>query len=236
MKWLIPISVTVLCITLAVCAVVLTWNIRIGIHNANDIGQDVKEYVHAEKATLEDPRNAKAIEAATQVGAVFNASGRLLNTQTLPRANKVLDALTAEAVALKVTTDESTRQLRQNGDSANGVLVAARSTVTVLGAVADKLGIDMGTLTLAIQKTSDTANLTVAEITKRVADPKFDEVLDGVLAAETSLTHVAGEVALASDRLPEIAADLRKVTKASGRFANAYWIAKILAILLPLVP
>lgn len=235
-EWIKAGAVAVLCITLAVCAGVLTWNARIGIHSFNDTLADVKEYVHSEKATLEDPRNAKAIEAATQVGAVFNASGRLLNTQTLPRANKVLDALQAEAIALKATTDESTRQLKQNGDNANLVLIAAKDTVAGLGRAAERLGVDTTTLTKAIADSAAELNMTVAEVTKRVADPRFDTMLDAAVSGITHIDHISAEIALASDRLPEVADDLHKVSKAAGRFSNAYWVGRIISLIIPVIP
>src|SRR5262252_5983829 len=99
--WLLPLSSSILCLTLAICAAIITHNLRIGIHQLNDTLTDAKAYVHSEKDRLEDPKNAKALDAAIQAGAVLNASGRYLNTQLLPAGLRTLNAATDTIAELK---------------------------------------------------------------------------------------------------------------------------------------
>src|SRR5215813_7575445 len=76
------------------------WNGRILAHsledaagNVKDMSAEAKDWFHAEHERASSPKNLKALDAAIQTGAVFNASGRLLNTQTIPRLNKGIDQL-----------------------------------------------------------------------------------------------------------------------------------------------
>jgi len=51
----------------------------------------VSDYSREQIARLRDPKQQKALDAGIQTMAVFNGTGRLINTQVLPRAMRVLD-------------------------------------------------------------------------------------------------------------------------------------------------
>ncbi len=61
---------------------------------------DLRLYADEQIVRLRDPRNSKAIDAAIQTAAVFNGTGRLINTQVIPRVMKTLDGLAESTASL----------------------------------------------------------------------------------------------------------------------------------------
>lgn len=59
-----------------------------------------RDYSRVQLARLRDRCNSKAIDAAIQAAAVFNATGRLINTQLIPRGMLTLDGLAESAASL----------------------------------------------------------------------------------------------------------------------------------------
>ena len=114
------LGVVLICILLN-----LWWNTRLLMQNSQETLKNlrdtttlVKDYIAAEKARLENPMNTKAIDAAIQMGGVWNGVGKATNTLVIPRILKQLDSATASTDALTTFirgmdagTRESFRQL-----------------------------------------------------------------------------------------------------------------------------
>src|SRR5262245_30157228 len=113
-------AVAILCLTLSVCLIAGTIDYRrrsaqVGqtLDNLSHTTADLREYIAVQKASLEDPRNKKALDAAIQAGAVANGMLRLINTQTIPRFNRGLDALSGAGEDLRSF-------IARTNDSVNG--------------------------------------------------------------------------------------------------------------------
>jgi len=230
MNWIKPISVAVLCFTLSVCAIVLTWNARIGIHSINSTLEDFKEYVHTEKATLEDPRNAKAIEAATQVGAVFNASGRLLNTQTLPRANKVLDALTGATLDLAAFTRHTDSAVNEKVlPAATTMIDSGRDALIALVKLQDKFGVDADTAMEALKQASEKTGKGIDALTQQIANPSWSEAADNIAKTTGQSLLVVQDLHDTTKQMPHIMAQVDKTATNISKFSKASIIAGIIS-------
>ena len=230
-------SIAAFFLTLAVCAIVATRDFHSitgeahgPLTSLNGAASDVAEYVRTEKHRLEDPKNEKALDAAIQVGAVFNASGRLLNREVLPRLWREIDSLHTGTDAMTAFVQHSDASLNE------GLLPALTKT-------ADRFGVTIDELDRAIKLASDQTGLSLQEIQRRMADPRWDALMDSL--ADTS-KHVDGasvqiegtmtNINRASANLPDIAESLSKIAKTSSKFAKAYWLSRIISVFLPLVP
>jgi hypothetical protein len=240
-------------LTLAVCAIVAThdWHSITGeLHGtlvtANGTVGDIAAYVHAEKMRIEDPKNQKAIDAAIQLGAVFNGSGRLLNKEVLPRLWSEIDALHAGTDNLALFVKHSDDSLNRQGVpflTPPGVLPAAAMTIS-------KFGVTTDALNQAIDQVVSTTGVARDEVLRKMNDPRFGELLDEAVAlarktnatmdqVDGTMTEVhatAGNVETASEQLPDIAASLAKIAKTTSQFSKAYWLSRIISVFLPLVP
>ena len=231
------VAIAVFFLTLAVCAIVVTHDFHSVTGEAhgplaslNGAASDVAEYVRTEKARLEDPKNEKALDAAIQVGAVFNASGRLLNREVLPRLWKEIDSLHTGTDALTAFVQHSDASLNQ------GLLPALTKT-------ANRFGVTIDELDHAIKIASDQTGLSLREIQRRMADPRWDALMDSLVDTGKHVDGTAAQVEgtmanvnKASANLPDIAESLSKIARTTSKFSKAYWLSRIISVFLPLVP
>lgn len=189
-----------------------------------------REYSQEEVAQLQSPRTQKAIEAAIEVGATAKASLLLVNKQLLPRTWKAVDSLRDATGRISDLTAHTDTQLNQQVMPGFADLI--RNSIKL----ENQLGIDVEELGDAIKLTSQQTGLSLQEIQKRIADPRFDNILDSLAGTAGHLNGTTAEIEEASRKLPEIADALAKISTTSSRFSKAYWVARILSILVPLVP
>jgi hypothetical protein len=200
------------------------------IDNVNGASLAWRVYSEKQTAQLESPKTQKAIEAAIEVGAAAKGSLLLVNTQLLPRAWKEVDALHVATDKLAAFTEHTDTSVNQT------MMPELARLLHNLGDVPIKLGVDMDTIAEALKLTSQNTGLTLQAVQKRIADPRFDQLFDQVLTGTAHLVATAAQIEEASKRLPEIAEALAKISKTTSRFTKAYWIARILSILIPLIP
>jgi uncharacterized protein YoxC len=190
------IAFACLAIALAGCAVLLTHDVHSltgaahgTLNNVNAATGTLADYARDESTLLRSPKNQAALDAAVQLGGVFNGSGRLLNTQVIPRAMKTLDGLTAETASLKTLTDTLNIRSATLLDSANTSVTALTRFINNTGA---------GTTTLLANGSVMVTDLD-AKTTKLVND--FDVLtvgpdgLQGLVAkGNTSVTEINGSL------------------------------------------
>src|SRR5215472_16340092 len=206
------VAIAVFFVTLAVCAIVVTHDFHSVTGEAhgplaslNGAASDVAEYVRTEKTRLEDPKNEKALDAAIQVGAVFNASGRLLNREVLPRLWKEIDSLHTGTDALTAFVQHSDASLNERD---GGLLPALTKT-------ANPFGVTIEELNQASKIASDQTGLSLKEIQRRMADPRWDALMDSLVDTSRHVDGTAAQVEgtmtnvnKASANLPEMAESL----------------------------
>jgi hypothetical protein len=165
-----------------------------------------------------------------EVGATAKASLLLINTQLLPKTWKAVDSLKEATGRISDLTAHTDTQLNQQ--IMPGFADLIRNSIKL----ENQLGIDVEELGDAIKLTSQQTGLSLQEIQKRIADPRFDTILDTLAGTASHLNGTTAEIEAASRRLPEIADALAKISKTTSRFSKAYWVARILSIVVPLVP
>ena len=189
-----------------------------------------REYSEEQTGQLKSPRTQKAIESAIEVGATARASLLLVNTQLLPRTWKAVDSLREATGRISDLTAHTDAQLNQQVMPGFADLI--RNSIKL----ENQLGVDAEELGDAIKLTSQQTGLSLQEIQNRMADPRFDSILDSLAGSAAHMNGTSAEIGAASQRLPEIADALAKISKTTSRFSKAYWVARILSIVVPLVP
>lgn len=237
------ISIAVFFLVASIALVIAIHNGRILAHslehtagNLDDMSGQAKEAFRSYREQASSPKNQASLDAAIQLGAVWNATGREMNTQVLPRFWKLLDTTRETTAKVGTVADQTRETVKAGGDSTNAVLASLRATLDSLHVASDKLGVDLGTLGDAVRDMSQSSGLAISEVTRRIADPRFDLILDSATEGIQHLNGTAIEIEKASKALPEIAAALEKISTTTSRFTKAYWVARILSIVVPLVP
>ena len=130
---------------------------------------ELRDYSREQLTRLRDPRNSKAIDAAIQTAAVFNGTGRLINTQLIPRAMKTLDGLA-----------ESTESLNRMIQETNQSLNAEIAPEAVSG---------LENLNKSLQEASGRANANLDDIHRLLSDPSLAQDQQEMMAI---LQHTDG--------------------------------------------
>lgn len=216
---LLPLVLLCLCIN-------LWWNTRLlmqssqeTMKNIRDASAVVKDYVIAEKARLDDPRNSNAIDAAIQAGAVFKGTGRLLNTQVIPRIMAQLDSstgsteqLTAFVRSLNRNTNESFRQL-------NEILLPEFSMISQnIRLISDKTGEDIASINQEIINLLQLGETTVETVNLRLGDKKFDQLLSNTLELQRGAQRFVDQGGNVMENLSNTTAEFPPVVKRFRKF------------------
>jgi hypothetical protein len=234
LAWAVFAVVATVGLTIAV------WNLRIFIHsgestlgNVDRATGSIADYVTAEKARLQDPKNAKALDAAIQMGAVFNASGRLLNTQVIPRAMGDLDQ-GKKLLAALTTNSETTNAFilaMQNHttpliDAATADLVEGRNAIAGLTRLETQFGLTAEEATKAINDTAAGTGRTADQINAMLAsaDPRVQAMLDKGNA-------ILQDVKDTTASMPTIGKNVEKTTHNIAAFSKVTIITGILSSL-----
>jgi hypothetical protein len=185
--------------------------------------------------------NKKSIEAAVQLGAVFNASGRLVNTQLIPRLMKTADASTLAILSLNenaLTLNKALTNLDTRVSGPGGVLEAAIFLTQSLERSAGSLGVTLDTLQRMIAVVSEKTGIIGDEMILLVSNPQLHQMIQNatltsseVAKSSQLVTATMEEVKRAMESAPGIAQNLEKISKETSKLAKISLIAGILATL-----
>jgi hypothetical protein len=185
--------------------------------------------------------NRKSLEAAYQVGAVFNGTGRLLNRSVLPRVMKNLDSADVLLATLNenaVTLNKTIANLDTRVSGKEGVLDAAIALIRGLESTAVTLGVTTRTAERMIQEIGTKSGMVLDEVWELAADPKLQQLLTNatITSGHIARTPEKVDASVESIRLamlnaPEIAESLSRIAKTSSKFAKITLLANILAVL-----
>jgi hypothetical protein len=176
----------------------------------------VADYAEKQKIALENPKNQKAIDAAIQTAAVFNGTGRLFNTQVIPRAMNTLDSLNKATNSLNELVRNTDRSLNER-------------LLPDLAETAKTLGVSIDSLAKGILVITEKGGISIDEINALLADPQWKAALASVASTAAHLDAMAGNVEKASDSAPGIAAAIEKIAKTSSRYQKLLILAQLLA-------
>ncbi len=170
---------------------------------------ELRDYSREQLARLRDPRNSKAIDAAIQTAAVFNGTGRLINTLVIPRALKTLDGLAESTASLN-------RMVQATDKSVNGEIApeAVRSLQSSDAALKE--------LSTALQEASGRANASLDDIHSILSDPAWAASLDSIQSTTGNISGITAELEKASQQMPEITKSINQIASTSSRYRR--WI------------
>jgi methyl-accepting chemotaxis protein len=147
----------------------------------------------------------KAIDAAIQTAAVFNGTGRLINTRLIPQAMKMLDGLTESTASLN-------RMIQATDNSVNAGIApeAVRSL--------QSSGEALKQLSTALQEVSGRANASLDDIHSILSDPAWATSLDSIQSATQNVSGITTELEKASQEMPEITKSINQIASTSNRY------------------
>lgn len=233
-------SLALLCVVLAACAVLVTHDLRSltgathgTLDNLNRASGTIADYAAAEKATLQSPKNQKALDAGIQFLAVLNGTARLLNTQVVPRAMGDLDQ-GKKLLAALTTNSETTNAFivaMQNHttpliDAATADLVEGRNAIAGLTRLETQFGLTAEQATKAINDTAAGTGRTADQINAMLAsaDPRVQAMLDKGNA-------ILQDVKDTTASMPTIGKNVEKTTHNIAAFSKVTIITGILSSL-----
>jgi hypothetical protein len=170
---------------------------------------ELRDYSREQLARLRDPRNSKAIDAAIQTAAVFNGTGRLINTQLIPRAMKTLDGLTESTASLNRMIQATDRSV--NAEIAPEAVRSLQSSDQVLKE-----------LTVTLQEASGRANTSLDDIHNILSDPAWAASLNSIQSTTGNISGITAELEKASQQMPEIARSVNQIASTTSRYRR--WI------------
>ncbi len=170
---------------------------------------ELRDYSREQLARLRDPRNSKAIDAAIQTAAVFNGTGRLINTALIPRAMKTMDGL-AESIA-------SLNRMIQATDHSVNVKIAPEAVRSLQSSDAA-----LKELSIVLKEASGLANASLDDIHAILSDPAWAASLDSIQSATENVSGITAELEKASEQMPEITNSINQIASTSSRYRR--WI------------
>jgi hypothetical protein len=205
-------------------------NGRIVAHNINDATGAAKDYVIEQKAQLEDPKNKKALDAAIELGAVYNGMGRSVNTLIIPRGMRTLDSLTASENAL-------TALIQHQDANATSILAYARSDVLpqlvasarALTGLEQRLGVtadDAATIIKQSGTSIDQVNAILASSAPQI-HAALDLVARVASGVDATVEDFHRDLHATMANWPTIAAEIEKTTKNIAKFSKISIISAI---------
>lgn len=224
----------------------LWWNVR-GLlrdlrgatENLRNTSKEFNDYWVAQRQVLESTKNQKAVEAALAVGATYQATGRLINTQVIPAVLAQLRSSTAATDRLEGLVGEGSRLVADTNTRVNQELlpeiVAGTKSVTKLvdgvNVIAQGTGASVEQVIGALNHLVAMGDVTVQTVNQRLADPKLDELLAAAVGTAQHTQGVASSLDTAAAELPPI---VRSARRWQGPLRWAQLISILAGILKPL--
>jgi len=170
---------------------------------------ELRDYSREQLTRIRDPRNSKAIDAAIQTAAVFNGTGRLINTQLIPQAMKTLDGFAESTASLN-------RMIQATDRSLNAEIApeAVRSLQSGDEALTE--------LSIALREASGRANASLDDIHKILSDPAWAASLNSIQSTTENISGIAAELERASQQMPEIIRSVNQIASTPSRYRR--WI------------
>lgn len=224
----------------------LWWNargllrdLRTTTANLRDTSAEFKDYWSAQRGVIESEKNQKAIEAALAVGATYQATGRLINTQVIPAVLRQLEAGTRATARLDELAGEGRQLVADTNGQLNGKLLPE-----ITAGVGDINQLTKGLLTLAqgtgasiqevigaVNQLVQSGDVAVQVLQQKLADPKLDQLVAESVGLVRHSKGIAANLEEASAELPPITKSARKW---QGPLRAAQLISVLASILKPL--
>jgi hypothetical protein len=194
------------------------------------------DYVEFQTRQLRDPRNQKAIEASLATPAIYNATGRLINTQLIPEAKATLKDLNKSVKSLNHLVERTDAQVNEQ------LLPAATLALNETAIAVKAYGLTAEKTSQAIEQLAKEGTITAQEARAFLQSPEWKAIWKNLetVTTETAETAanantVTANLAEASKQAPGIAEDFRKFTQTTSGFRKFILAAMIVAAIGPFI-
>lgn len=235
------LSVTFLCITLAVCAGILTWRLNGTLREIRDTAavmhataDGLGEAVRQQVAIFQSPAYQKNYEHASELGDIAAKTVAKVARETIPRANRAIDELTARLGDFGLTETQLTRATANLADfvaKTDASLNTPTGLIPSVTKIVNKTGVTLDEFDRALKIAAEGLGLTTEELKRRLADQRLDAMMDEALDILKEGRETMVEFHEASKQSPRLAADLEKIAHESSKFARISLIAGIISTL-----
>lgn len=230
-------------IALTVCAVVLTWNVRLGIQRGNaalenvrEATADIKEYVHKQTDIVESDDYQKQLRATANIGNDVRSVVLSINKQLIPGIKSNLGTfellqgdVRQNLKDLSLLTQHTDASINAQG----GLLAEATSLISNFNLLATKFGLSVDELNAVIKTTADKLGISVDAFTKLLADPNLPKIIANLEKGTTDFAGMAANGKKATDELPQLFIDIRKMGDHANKFQKFVTVARILGLIAP---
>lgn len=212
LKGLALLTLIVFLITLSYLAL----DVRKLVLETTLLAQDTRVAANEQIARLRDPKNAKALDAAIQTAAVFNASGKLVNTQVIPRAMQTLDDLDRSAKSLASLIQSTDRSINQE--------IVPRALP-----ILDQSAVSLSALNSSLTDIGDRTSRTLEAVNALIADPGWKGSISELHSSLSHIDEVTEQLSRASLAAPTVAASVEKISVTSAKYRKAMILVTILS-------
>jgi len=183
---------------------------------------------------LQSERNQKAIEASLATAAIFNGTGRLINTKTIPEINKTIANINQSVELLNTFIARTDQNI--NADLLPAATVALNESAAAIKA----FGLTAEKTSIAIEQLANEGKITAQEARAFLNSEEFKSIWSNLnkvslesAATSANITATTAQIAEASKQLPSVAADIKAFTATTSKFRKAILVAMILGALSP---
>ncbi|HEY6328668.1 MAG TPA: hypothetical protein VI756_04980 [Blastocatellia bacterium] len=193
----------------------------------------VGDYLAFETEQLRSDEYQRMIKASFQTPAIFNASGRSLNTQVLPAARDELKALGGATNGL----NDLIAELREKTvPAATDDLNELNGMLAGLSDLEQRVGLSIGETNKLIAEVSRQTGLTTDAVIKRLQDPKIDATLANLADATGHVNGIVANGEEASKKWPAITEAINHASQVASKAAKFYWAARIVSLIVGALP
>jgi hypothetical protein len=178
---------------------------------------EVHAYTTKQISNLESQQ--KSINASIQAAAVFNGTGRLLNTQTIPRVNKTLDSLNQSIVSIN--------SMVKNTDTSLNMMLVPQITET-----AKAFNVSVITMNDSIVEITKQSSLTIQAVRDTMASDEWREVLENVASTTEHIDGISKNIEETTSKMPAMAELVEKMMKTTSKYQKALLLSQILSYIL----
>jgi hypothetical protein len=139
------------------------------------------------------------------------------------------DELTATVSEGRFLIADSNERINGNG----GLLAEATSLIRNMNLLATKFGLSMDELNAAIKNTADKLGMSVDALTHLLADPNLPKIIENAEHGTADLAIMAANGRQATNELPQLFADIRKMSDHASKFQKFVTAARILGLIAP---
>jgi hypothetical protein len=222
---------------------------RQAVAHVKDAAWNWKDYSFTLTNQLKSERNQKAIDAGIAAAGTFQATGKLINTQTIPRLNKSIDQLGVSLEKIGLLVGDAQTNIT------SGLVVDLRALVKDSnqrlngdGGLMAEITVSVAAVRLPVERISPKLELLASEgliSLQKVNDLLAADEWKKLLAEATRATGNAADITANLDNLtatiakeaPTLFDMLERFARTSNKYQAVLLLARIFSYLaLPLVP